>query len=60
MSSLLSSGFGYIIDFNQLEFDPAVDTIGSGGYGDVFKGRWLGSSVAIKRFGKKYVNRKAL
>ena len=60
MTSLLASGFSYIIDFSQLEFDPAIDTIGSGGYGDVFKGKWLGSEVAIKRFGRKYVNKKAL
>ena len=60
MNTLLSSGFNYVIEFNQLEFDPAVDGIGTGGYGDVFKGKWLGSPVAIKWFGKKYVNKKAL
>lgn len=60
MNTLLQSGFNYVIEFNQLEFDPAMDAIGTGGYGDVFKGKWLGSPVAIKWFGKKYVSKKAL
>jgi len=43
MNTLLQSGFNYVIEFSQLDFDPATDGIGTGGYGDVFKGKWLGS-----------------
>lgn len=48
MHSLLSSGFNYIIEIDHLEFNLQKDKIGSGGYGVVFKGKWLGVDVAIK------------
>ena len=32
------------------------DYIGSGGYGEVFQGKWLGVKVAIKRFAKVFNN----
>ncbi len=50
-----------MIDFSELVFDPRAVSIGSGGYGEVFKGQWMGVTVAIKRFEKmKYVSKKAL
>jgi len=58
--SLKSGGFNFIIDFSELAFDNKTDYIGGGGYGDVFQGKWLGLKVAIKRFGRKYVSRKAI
>lgn len=41
-------------------FDHKQDYIGGGGYGDVYKAKWLGTRVAVKRFGKRYLSRKAL
>ncbi len=55
MTSLLASGFSYAIDFGELDFKENTDHIGKGGYGDVFRGKWLGVIVAIKRFNQKYV-----
>jgi serine/threonine protein kinase len=49
-----------LIDFKEILFDLKADYIGSGGYGDVFQGKWLGVKVAIKKFGKKYTSRKAM
>jgi serine/threonine protein kinase len=43
-----------------LIYDTKTDFIGSGGYGEVFCGKWLGVRVAIKKFGRKYLNKKAL
>jgi serine/threonine protein kinase len=43
-----------------LIYNPKYDKIGSGGYGEVFRSKWLGLDVAVKKFGKKYVNKKAL
>lgn len=60
MNSMRSSGFNLVIDFNDLHFSQKNDLIASGGYGDVYKGKWLGLQVAIKKFGKKYINKKAL
>lgn len=60
MLSLKQSGFGFLIDFKELIFDQKSDYVGSGGYGDVFVGKWLGAKVAIKKFGKKYTSRKAM
>jgi len=34
--------------------------IGGGGYGDVFKAKWSGTTVAVKRFGKRYLTKKAM
>ena len=58
--SLKSSGFSFIIDFGEIAFDMKKDFIGSGGYGEVFAGRWLGVKVAIKRFARISHNKKAL
>ena len=57
-TSLLASGFSYSIDFIELQFNELHDHIGKGGYGDVFVGRWLGITVAIKKFGEKYISNK--
>ena len=40
--------------------DPRTDLIGRGGYGDVFKAKWFGTKVAVKKFGRRYITRKAL
>ena len=40
--------------------DANQDLLGRGGYGDVFKARWMGTKVAVKKFGKRYMTRKAL
>jgi len=58
--SLKSGGFNFIVDFGELKFNIKHDYIGGGGYGDVYQGKWLGLKVAIKKFGKKYMNRKAI
>jgi hypothetical protein len=47
------SGFNCYIDFKDFVFDPKVDYAGSGGYGDVFRCKWEGVEVAIKKFGKR-------
>jgi hypothetical protein len=57
---LKTGGFNFLIDFKELNFDPKLDYIGGGGYGDVYQGKWLGVKVAIKKFGKKYLNNKAI
>ena len=40
--------------------DQKSDIIGRGGYGDVYKARWMGTKVAVKKFSKRYMNRKEL
>jgi hypothetical protein len=37
----------YEIPFEEITIDP--DPIGNGGYGTVFKGRWRGTEIAIKK-----------
>ena len=60
ITALGENGFDFFIDFKELIIDPNSDLIGRGGYGDVFKARWLGTKVAVKKFGKRYMTRKAL
>ena len=60
ITALGENGFDFFIDFKELVIDPNSDLIGRGGYGDVFKARWLGTKVAVKKFGKRYMTRKAL
>jgi serine/threonine protein kinase len=48
-----------LVDFTELVFDPKSDYIGGGGCGEVYQGKWLGVKVAIKKFGKKYLNKKS-
>lgn len=60
IGALSENGFNFFIDFKELLIDPKSDLIGRGGYGDVFKARWLGTRVAVKKFGKRYMTRKAL
>ena len=60
IASLKENGFDFFIDFGELVIDTKADFIGRGGYGDVFKARWLGTKVAVKKFGKRYMTRKAL
>ena len=56
VNSKRSSGFNLVIDFSVLYFSLKNDLIATGGYGEVYKGKWLGLPVAIKKFGKKYIN----
>jgi serine/threonine protein kinase len=58
--SFKENGFESFIDFKELNFDSKADFIGGGGYGEVFKARWVGTQVAVKRFGKRYMSKKAL
>ncbi|CAI2362317.1 unnamed protein product [Moneuplotes crassus] len=60
VTSKRSSGFNLVIDFSDLHFSLKNDLIATGGYGEVYKGKWLGLPIAIKRFGKKYINKKAI
>lgn len=57
--SLKSGGFNFLVDFNEIIFDPKLDYIGGGGYGDVYQGKWLGVKVAIKKFDRKYLDKNA-
>ena len=58
--ALGENGFDFFIDYKELQIDPNADLIGRGGYGDVFKAKWMGTKVAVKKFGKRYMTRKAL
>ena len=60
LSSFQENGFESFIDFRELIFDSKKDFVGGGGYGEVFKANWIGTRVAVKRFGKRYMSRKAL
>ena len=60
IESLGQNGFCEFINYSDLTFDTKTDFIGGGGYGDVYRATWLGTSVAIKRFGKRYMFKKAL
>lgn len=60
IEALDENGFDFFIDYKELQIDPKTDFIGRGGYGDVFKARWLGTRVAVKKFGKRMMARKAL
>lgn len=60
LSSFQENGFESFIDFRELVFDSKKDFVGGGGYGEVFKAQWMGTPVAVKRFGKRYMSRKAM
>jgi serine/threonine protein kinase len=60
VKSFKANGFNFYINVEELQFDIKNDIIGQGGYGDVFVGKWLGTKVAIKKFGKRYLTRKAV
>lgn len=60
IKSFKSSGFNFFIEYSEILFDTKNDFIGGGGYGDVFQGKWLGTKVAIKKFGKRYLTKKAV
>lgn len=60
LKSFKSSGFNFFVPFSELSFDPKADYLGGGGYGDVYLGRWFGTPVAIKKFGKRYLTKKAV
>lgn len=52
------NGFNSYIEFSEFAFDPKADYAGGGGYGDVFRAKWEGVEVAIKKFGKRYLTTK--
>ena len=58
--ALGENGFDFFIDYKELQLDTSADLIGRGGYGDVFKARWMGTKVAVKKFGKRNMTRNAL
>ena len=58
--SMKENGFDFYIEFREILFDPKTDILGSGGYGDVYKGRWLGTQIALKRFRKRTISKQAL
>ena len=58
--SLKENGFDFFINYKELLIDQKSDFIGRGGYGDVYKAKWMGTKVAVKRFGKRYLTKKAL
>ncbi len=60
IEALTQNGFNFFVEFKELVIDPRNDLIGRGGYGDVFKARWNGTKVAVKKFGRRYLTRKAL
>ncbi len=60
IKSFKASGFNFFIEFVEIIFDTKNDFIGGGGYGDVYQGKWLGTRVAVKRFGKRYLTKKAV
>ncbi len=47
------NGLNFYIDINDLVYDNKTDFLGGGGYGEVFKAKWMGTTVAVKRFGRK-------
>ena len=60
IKSFKACGFNFFIEFPEISFDTKNDFIGGGGYGDVYMGKWLGTKVAVKRFGKRYLTKKAV
>jgi len=49
MKIMKSNGIGltFLLDYKEFEIG---EKIGEGGYGTVYKGKWLGREVAIKVF----------
>lgn len=58
INTFQENGFSFYIDFADLKFDYKNDFVGGGGYGEVFKAKWLGTDVAVKRFGRKCITKK--
>ena len=57
---LKRSGYSFLIDFSEIDFDPSKDLIGSSCInGEVYGGQWLGVKVAIKKQAKIYQTKKA-
>lgn len=54
IESLHENGFESYIEFKELIFNATKDFIAGGGYGDVYRAKWLGTQVAVKRFSKRY------
>lgn len=50
----------FYIDINDLIYDNKTDFLGGGGYGEVFKAKWMGTIVAVKRFGRKCNQKKSI
>lgn len=58
--SMKENGFDFYIDFKDIKYEPKTDLLGSGGYGDVYKASWMGTSIALKKFRKRTLTRHAL
>ena len=54
------NGFNFFIEYKEIYFEPKNDILGSGGYGDVYKAKWLGTQIALKRFRKRTMSKSAL
>lgn len=51
---------GWEIDFEEIEFPNPMERIGFGGYGEVFKGHWRGTPVAVKRLLEQHLNQQGV
>ena len=60
IQSLHQNGFNIFIDFKELKREHPTALVGRGGFGDVFKAKWNGTRVAVKKFGKRRMTGKAL
>mmetsp|Transcript_9364 Transcript_9364/g.14215 ORF Transcript_9364/g.14215 Transcript_9364/m.14215 type:complete len:236 (+) Transcript_9364:2810-3517(+) len=52
------NGFSFYIEREELKFNEKTDFLGVGGYGEVFKGTWMGMPVAIKLFNRRCHSKK--
>lgn len=51
---------GWEIDFEEIDFPNPMERIGFGGYGEVFKGHWRGTPVAVKRLLEQHLNQQGV
>ena len=60
LNTFNDNGFSFYIDISDLKLDYKTDFLGGGGYGEVFKAIWMGNTVAVKRFGRKCIQKKSI